>query len=125
MTCQTHRQVLFDVARGIVPAAEPADVAQAHAAECQACGAWFAEQQRLTLSLRAVAHDTHVPAPRDMERRLDGRDLSLDAPWGQDGTSSHGDHVAWGGTRADDVFRPAAFPGFEFRLAAVDLPADE
>jgi RNA polymerase sigma-32 factor len=38
----------------------------------------------------------------EMERRLDGRDLSLDAPWGDDGTSSHGDHVAWGGTGADD-----------------------
>jgi RNA polymerase sigma-32 factor len=38
----------------------------------------------------------------EMEQRLDGRDLSLDAPWGDDGTSNHGDHVAWGGVRADD-----------------------
>jgi RNA polymerase sigma-32 factor len=38
----------------------------------------------------------------EMERRLDGRDLSLDAPWGEDGTSSHADHVAWGGAGADD-----------------------
>jgi len=38
----------------------------------------------------------------EMERRLDGRDLSLDAPWGEDGTSSHGDHVPWEGARADD-----------------------
>ncbi len=38
----------------------------------------------------------------EMERRLDGRDLSLDAPWGEDGSSSHGDHVAWDGTGADD-----------------------
>ena len=38
----------------------------------------------------------------DMERRMDGRDLSLDAPWGEDGGSTHGDHVAWDGARADD-----------------------
>jgi RNA polymerase sigma-32 factor len=38
----------------------------------------------------------------EMERRMDGRDLSLDAPWGEDGSSSHGDHVAWDGAGADD-----------------------
>jgi RNA polymerase sigma-32 factor len=37
----------------------------------------------------------------EMEQRLDGRDLSLDAPWGDDGNSNHGDHVAWSGIDAD------------------------
>jgi len=51
-----------------------------------------------------VADRLHVRESEvvEMERRLDGRDLSLDAPWGDDGTSSHGDHVAWSGAGADD-----------------------
>jgi RNA polymerase sigma-32 factor len=51
-----------------------------------------------------VADRLHVRESEvvEMERRLDGRDLSLDAPWGDDGSSTHGDHVAWEGVRADD-----------------------
>jgi RNA polymerase sigma-32 factor len=51
-----------------------------------------------------VADRLHVRESEvvEMERRLDGRDLSLDAPWGDDGSSTHGDHVAWEGIRADD-----------------------
>lgn len=32
---------------------------------------------------------------------------------------------ARGVTRAEDVFRPAALPGFEFRLASLELPRDD
>jgi RNA polymerase sigma-32 factor len=51
-----------------------------------------------------VADRLHVRESEvmEMERRLDGRDLSLDAPWGEDGTSNHGDHVPWNGVAADD-----------------------
>jgi RNA polymerase sigma-32 factor len=51
-----------------------------------------------------IAERLHVRTVEvtEMERRMDGRDLSLDAPWGEDGSSSHGDHVAWDGTGADD-----------------------
>jgi RNA polymerase sigma-32 factor len=51
-----------------------------------------------------IAERLHVRAAEvvEMERRMDGRDLSLDAPWGEDGSSNHGDHVAWDGAGADD-----------------------
>jgi RNA polymerase sigma-32 factor len=52
-----------------------------------------------------VADRLHVRESEvvEMERRLDGRDLSLDAPFSDDaGSSTHGDHVAWEGSRADD-----------------------
>ena len=71
MSCQKHRQTLLDLARGLVPAAQAAAAAQAHTAGCQTCGAWLTEQQRLTASLRALAHDTRVPAPARMQRRLE------------------------------------------------------
>lgn len=52
-----------------------------------------------------VADRLHVRESEvlEMERRLDGRDLSLDAPVGDDaGSSTHGDHVASAVARADD-----------------------
>jgi RNA polymerase sigma-32 factor len=39
---------------------------------------------------------------REMEQRMDGRDLSLDAPMGEDGTSSHVDFVASPDLAQDD-----------------------
>jgi RNA polymerase sigma-32 factor len=39
---------------------------------------------------------------REMEQRMDGRDLSLDAPMGDDGTYSHVDFVVAGGPGQDD-----------------------
>jgi RNA polymerase sigma-32 factor len=38
----------------------------------------------------------------EMERRIDGRDLSLDAPMGEEGGSAHVDFLASGGPRQDD-----------------------
>ncbi len=51
-----------------------------------------------------VAHKLRVkPAEvREMEQRMDGRDLSLDAPLGEDGSHSHVDFVASGGPAQDD-----------------------
>ena len=71
MSCQTHRRTLLDLARGSVPAEESAAAARGHAAECPACGRWLTEQQRLTVSLRALARDTRVAAPAEMQRRLE------------------------------------------------------
>jgi hypothetical protein len=71
MSCQAHRQTLLDLARGAVPAGKSAAAAQGHAAECPACGGWLTEQQRLTVSLRALARDTRVAAPAEMQRRLE------------------------------------------------------
>jgi RNA polymerase sigma-32 factor len=39
---------------------------------------------------------------REREQRMEGRDLSLDAPMGEDGTYSHVDFVAAGGPGQDD-----------------------
>jgi len=39
---------------------------------------------------------------QEMEQRMDGRDLSLDAPMGEDGAHSHVDFVASGGPSQDD-----------------------
>src|SRR5690242_843635 len=39
---------------------------------------------------------------REMEQRMDGRDLSLDAPMGEDGAHSHVDFVPSGGPAQDD-----------------------
>jgi RNA polymerase sigma-32 factor len=39
---------------------------------------------------------------REMEQRMEGRDLSLDAPMGDDGTYSHVDFVVGGGPAQDD-----------------------
>jgi RNA polymerase sigma-32 factor len=51
-----------------------------------------------------VAHKLRVkPAEvREMEQRMDGRDLSLDAPLGEDGSHSHVDFVASAGPGQDD-----------------------
>jgi RNA polymerase sigma-32 factor len=74
-----------------------------------------------------VADRLHVRESEvlEMERRLDGRDLSLDAPWGEDGSSNHGDHVAWGGTGADDELgsrqeRRLAAAGVQLAVARLD-----
>src|SRR5512139_4331029 len=52
-----------------------------------------------------VAKKLHVkPAEvREMELRMEGRDLSLDAPMGEDGGSSHVDFVADDGPGQDDT----------------------
>jgi len=39
---------------------------------------------------------------REMEQRMEGRDLSLDAPMGEDGSYTHVDFVVAGGTGQDD-----------------------
>ena len=41
---------------------------------------------------------------REMEQRMGGRDLSLDAPMGEDGGNSHVDFVQSGAVGQDDVF---------------------
>jgi RNA polymerase sigma-32 factor len=76
---------------------------------------------------REVADRLHVRESEvtEMERRLDGRDLSLDAPWGEDGTSTHGDHVAGDGVLADDEMgarqaRRLAADGVRLALARLD-----
>ncbi len=51
-----------------------------------------------------VARKLHVKPGevREMAQRMDGRDLSLDAPMGEDGTFSHVDFVVDGGPGQDD-----------------------
>jgi len=51
-----------------------------------------------------VAHKLRVKPGevREMEQRMDGRDLSLDAPLGEDGSHSHVDFVASPGPSQDD-----------------------
>ena len=53
-----------------------------------------------------IARRLHVkPAEvREMEQRMGGRDLSLDAPMGDDGGNSHVDFVASGAAGQDDAF---------------------
>src|SRR5215208_4721308 len=52
-----------------------------------------------------IARKLHVKPGevREMEQRMDGRDLSLDAPMGDDGGSSHLDFVASGSAGQDDT----------------------
>ena len=68
----------------------------------------------------SIARKLHVlPAEvEEMERRLEGRDLSLDAPVG-DGTSTHLDFVAAGQPGQDDVLSLAQ----ERRLVASEVEA--
>lgn len=51
-----------------------------------------------------IARKLHVKAGevREMAQRMDGRDLSLDAPLGEDGTFSHVDFVVSGSPAQDD-----------------------
>jgi RNA polymerase sigma-32 factor len=51
-----------------------------------------------------VAHKLRVKPTevREMEQRMDGRDLSLDAPLGEDGSHSHVDFVPSAGPAQDD-----------------------
>src|SRR5574341_405741 len=81
-TTQAQRKLFFSLARTRRELERQGDVAEA---------------QQLADRLHVRESDV-----LEMERRMDGRDLSLDAPWGEDGGSSHGDHVAWEGSRADD-----------------------
>jgi RNA polymerase sigma-32 factor len=53
-----------------------------------------------------IARRLHVKASevREMEQRMGGRDLSLDAPMGEDGSNSHVDFVVSGAATQDDEF---------------------
>jgi RNA polymerase sigma-32 factor len=59
-----------------------------------------------SLNVDEIAKRLHVkPAEvREMEQRMGGRDLSLDAPMGEDGGNSHVDFVVSGATGQDDEF---------------------
>jgi RNA polymerase sigma-32 factor len=56
-----------------------------------------------------VAHKLKVKPSevREMELRLEGRDLSLDAPVGEDGGATHGDFMAAGAAGQDDELSSA------------------
>lgn len=53
---------------------------------------------------RKIAKKLHVKPSEvlEMQQRMDGRDLSLDAPMGEDGGNSHVDFVVAGGPAPDD-----------------------
>jgi RNA polymerase sigma-32 factor len=54
--------------------------------------------------VRKIARKLHVKPSEvsEMQQRMDGRDLSLDAPMGEDGGTSHVDFVASSATAPDD-----------------------
>src|SRR3712207_8960812 len=55
-------------------------------------------------SVDDIARKLHVKATevREMEQRMGGRDLSLDAPMGEDGGNSHVDFVVSNAVSQDD-----------------------
>ncbi|HEV2491673.1 MAG TPA: hypothetical protein VG204_01220 [Terriglobia bacterium] len=71
MNCQDFESVVPDLASRQVVSSEEAERAQAHAAVCTACAALLAEQQNLTLSLKALASQTgQEQAPERVEAAL-------------------------------------------------------
>jgi hypothetical protein len=70
MSCRLYRQTLVDLARGAVTPADAAAAAEAHAAECPACGALLDDGRRLTSRLRALDRSTVVPTHSALEAGL-------------------------------------------------------
>src|SRR5207248_1221309 len=60
----------------------------------------------VSLNVDEIARRLHVKPQevREMEQRMGGRDLSLDAPMGEDGGNSHVDFVVSNTTGQDDEF---------------------
>jgi len=64
------------------------------------------EGEQHTADVDEIARRLNVKASevREMEQRMGGRDLSLDAPMGEDGGNSHVDFVVSGSITQDDEF---------------------
>ncbi len=88
-TTQAQRKLFFSLARTKheLERLHPGDEDAPHA-----------DVERIARLLRVRASDVE-----EMEQRMDGRDLSLDAPMSDDGATSHVDFLAADGTPADDV----------------------
>lgn len=83
-TTQAQRKLFFSLART--------------KRELEKMGGGYSEDER------KIAKKLHVKPSEvlEMQQRMDGRDLSLDAPMGDDGGNSHVDFVASGGPSPDD-----------------------
>jgi len=66
----------------------------------------FGEGDHEPVDVEEIARRLNVKAGevREMEQRMGGRDLSLDAPMGEDGGNSHVDFVVSNGVAQDDEF---------------------
>ncbi len=62
--------------------------------------------ENTVINVEEIAKRLHVKPTevREMEQRMGGRDLSLDAPMGEDGGNSHVDFVVSGAAGQDDQF---------------------
>jgi RNA polymerase sigma-32 factor len=66
----------------------------------------YSEHGNMPTNVDEIARRLHVKPGevREMEQRMGGRDLSLDAPMGEDGGNSHVDFVASASISQDDEF---------------------
>jgi RNA polymerase sigma-32 factor len=93
-TTQAQRKLFFSLAR---TKRELDKASTEHGADSDA-----ADANKVARKLRVKPTEV-----REMEQRMDGRDLSLDAPMGEDGTHSHVDFVVSGNPTQDDVLSGA------------------
>ena len=78
MTCQTLREAIVDVARGVEIGEGTLAAVECHVEHCASCVALMARERQLSLGLRALAESTSVEGvPEAMGRRL--REISLTA----------------------------------------------
>jgi RNA polymerase sigma-32 factor len=88
-TTQAQRKLFFSLAR---TKRELDKMSSEHGADSDA-----ADATKVARKLRVKPAEV-----REMEQRMEGRDLSLDAPMGEDGTHSHVDFVVSGSPTQDD-----------------------
>jgi RNA polymerase sigma-32 factor len=88
-TTQAQRKLFFSLAR---TKRELDKLSSEHGADSDA-----ADATKVARKLRVKPTEV-----REMEQRMEGRDLSLDAPMGEDGTHSHVDFVVSGNPTQDD-----------------------
>ena len=71
MTCQTLREAIVDVARGVEIGEGTLAAVECHVEHCASCVALMARERQLSLGLRALAESTSVEGvPEAMGRRL-------------------------------------------------------
>lgn len=71
MNCRSCRDVVLDLARGVMTPSAAARAAEAHLPTCSTCADELRRQRELTLTLEALAAGTRVStAPEAMEERL-------------------------------------------------------
>ncbi|HEY7499116.1 MAG TPA: hypothetical protein VH740_11415 [Vicinamibacterales bacterium] len=70
MNCQTLREAIVDVARGVPVGPGSAAAVEAHVEYCAACAAYLARERALSAGLRAIAEATSARVSPEIEARL-------------------------------------------------------